>query len=205
MDNKLVSRREFVFASLALVPALNCHTGAVADADGCSPTVRGNRGPFYRSDAPWRTKLCDADEPGEPLVIAGRVVAADNCRPLTDAVVDVWQADATGRYDNDSSRFHLRGKTKTDRDGRYRFETILPANYGDGGFQRAKHIHYIVSCAGYESQITECYFEGDPCIKTDSLAKSSLVIPLSAANRDGEKRKHLRGTFDIVLARTRQA
>lgn len=203
MNNKLVSRREFVLAGFALVPLLNCNAGAVADANAgvCNPTARGNRGPFYRGGAPWRTKLCDLDEPGEPLVISGRVIAADTCQPLTEAVVDVWQANAAGRYDNDSSRFHLRGKTKTGEDGRYSFETILPANYGDGGFQRAKHIHYIVSRAGYESQITECYFEGDPHIKTDSLAKSALVIPLLSSVHDGDKRKRLRGTFDIVLAR----
>jgi catechol 1,2-dioxygenase len=203
MRHKLItSRREFVAAGLVLLPFLR--TGACATEENCSPTSRGAGGPFYRKGAPWTTKLCGAEEPGEPLVIAGRVVAADTCKPLGGAIVDVFQANAAGLYDTqlpnaDPNRFHLRGQMKTDDDGRYQFETILPGNYGDGGFQRARHIHYIVSFPGYRPLVTECYFEGDEHNATDRLVRAPLIIGLSETT--SEKRKRLKGTFDIVLAK----
>lgn len=196
MRKRLVtSRREFVGAGLALLPFLKFEACAGA-AETCGPTATGAGGPFYKEGAPWRSKLCGADEPGEALVVAGRVTAADTCAPLKGAVVDVWQADASGRYDNE--RFHLRGRVRADGEGRYQFETVLPGNYSDGGFQRARHIHYIISAPGYAPLTTECYFEGDARNRTDPIVRSSLVVPLS-----GGKGTQLKATFDIVLARAK--
>lgn len=196
MRKKLnTSRREFVGAGLALLPFLTFEACAAA-AETCGPTARGAGGPFYREGAPWRARLCGADEPGEPLVVAGRVMAADTCSPLKGAVVDVWQADAAGHYDNE--RFNLRGRVRADDEGRYSFETVLPGNYADGGFERARHIHYIITAPGYAPLTTECYFEGDPRNRTDPVVRNSLVIPLAAAQGRGRK-----ATFDIVLAKAR--
>jgi catechol 1,2-dioxygenase len=191
----LTSRREFVGAGLALLPFLRFEACAT-EAETCSPTLRGAGGPFYREGAPWRSKLCAAGEPGEALVVAGRVTAADTCAPLKGAVVDVWQADAAGRYDNE--RFNLRGRVKADDEGRYRFETVLPGNYADGGFQRARHIHYIISAPGYAPLTTECYFDGEARNRTDPIVRPSLIVPL-----DGERGKQLKATFDIVLAKSK--
>ncbi len=191
----ITSRREFVGAGLALLPFLKFEACAVA-AETCGPTVRGAGGPFYKEGAPWRSRLCGADEPGERLAVAGRVTAADTCAPLKGAVVDVWQADAAGRYDNE--RFNLRGRVRTDDAGLYSFETVLPGNYTDGGFQRARHIHYIITAPGYAPLTTECYFEGEPRNRTDPIVRASLIAPLTGAQ--GKQRK---ATFDIVLAKAR--
>jgi catechol 1,2-dioxygenase len=180
--------------------------GACAEtSEACRPTVRGAGGPFYREGAPWRSKLCDASEPGEPLVVSGRVTAADSCQPLKGAVVDVFQANAAGLYDTqikglDPARFHLRGQMRTDEAGRYRFETVLPGNYTDG-IERARHIHFRVSAPGYAPLVTECYFEGEPRNATDRLVKAPLVIRLSDFTHERERRKYHAGTFDLVLAR----
>lgn len=187
------SRREFVGAGLALLPFLKFEACATA-AETCSPTARGAGGPFYKEGAPWREKLCGADEPGERLQVAGRVTAADTCAPLKGAIVDVWQADAAGHYDNE--RFHLRGRVRADDEGHYRFETILPGNYTDGGLQRARHIHYIISAPGYAPLVTECYFEGEARNRTDPIVRAALIVPL-----DGERGKQLTATFDVVLAK----
>ena len=202
-----ISRREFIFAGCALLPLLN--TTAACAENACRPTETNARGPFHRRGAPWRTQLCGPAEPGEPLIISGRILDAGSCRPVAGAVVDVWQANAAGRYDNelpayraDPEKFLLRGQMKTDAQGRYRFETILPGNYQDGGSWRPRHIHYIVSCPGYESLTTQCYFEGDKYNDTDFLVKRSLIIKLRGPVSVKEERKHLEGTFDIVLART---
>jgi protocatechuate 3,4-dioxygenase beta subunit len=198
-DRRITSRREFVGAGLALLPLLKA--AACADAEICGPTVRGAGGPFYREGAPWRAKLCDASEPGQPLIVAGRVTAAGTCEPLKEAVIDIWQADAAGRYDNE--HFHLRGRVRADEEGRYLIETILPGNYTDGGMERAKHIHYIVSAPGYSTLTTECYFEGDARNRTDQLVRSSLIITLSTPAQQSAKAKQLKGTFDVVLAKAR--
>lgn len=187
-------------AGLAALPLLGCE----ASAENCRQTERGAGGPFYRRGAPWRAKLAEASEPGEPLIISGRVVAAGTCEPLKGAIVDVWQANAEGLYDNQLSGerangFRLRGQMKTDDEGRYQFETVLPGNYGDGGVQRAKHIHYIVSFPGYAPITTECYFEGDERNRTDPLVRESLVVALSSFTHRQERRKYLKGTFDIAL------
>jgi protocatechuate 3,4-dioxygenase beta subunit len=196
------SRRGFIFAGVAAaIPFFK----SKALGDSCKPTETNAEGPFHRKGAPWTARLCGADEPGESLVISGRVIDAETCKPLKGATVDVWQANAAGRYDNDDpknqpdpDKFHLRGQMKTDKDGRYRFETIVPANYGGGGIgMRAKHIHYIVSCPGYAPLTTQCYFEGDKYNETDRLVRRSLIISLQ------EKKKHKEGTFDIVLAKAK--
>lgn len=200
------TRRAFIWSGLAGVPLFK--TAACAVERACRPTVESQLGPFYREGAPWRTKLCGADEPGEPLVLAGRVTASETCAPLKGAVLDVWHASAAGFYDNnapsrpfDPAKFFLRGQTKTDADGRYHFETIMPGNYGQGRFVRAKHIHILITCPGYGQLVTECYFEGDKHNATDSLVKSSLVAPLTSFAHEGEKRTYSKVGFDIALVK----
>jgi len=219
MSNKIVvPRREFLLAGAAAVPllgvavsrpkegaAVESPTGAAA-AETCRLTEESQYGPFYREGAPWRAKLCGPEEPGERLTIAGRVTAGGNCEPLKDAVLDVWHASAAGFYDNndparpfDPARYLLRGRVRADADGRYQFETVLPGNYGQGLFMRAKHIHLLVTCAGRPPLVTEIYFEGDKFNDTDGLVRRSLITGLSGPAR--EKGAALRGTFDISLAK----
>ena len=222
MSNRVVvPRREFLLAGAASVPLLGVMASrlkgsvvvksqaandASAAAETCRLTEEGQYGPFYREGAPWRAKLCGADEPGERLIIAGRVTAAGTCEPLKDAVLDVWHASAAGFYDNndparpfDPARYHLRGRVRTDSDGRYRFETVLPGNYGQGRFMRARHIHMLVTCAGRAPLVTEIYFAGDRYNDTDGLVRRSLITQLSG--KAGERGAALRGTFDISLAK----
>lgn len=196
------SRRSFVYAGLAALPLLTLD--ALAD---CKLREASLEGPFYRPGAPWLTRLCRPDEPGEPLVIVGRVTAADSCAPLKNAVIDVWHANHVGLYDNQmkeyANKFYLRGRMKTDAEGRYLFTTILPAAYSTGTSWRAKHIHYKISAPGYEPLTTECYFEGDKYNTTDSLVKPSLIISLADFKHPQEKRKYLKGVYDVGLARAK--
>jgi catechol 1,2-dioxygenase len=222
MSNKIVvPRREFLLAGAAAVPVLGVVASrakkgvaveppagddASAASETCRLTEESQYGPFYREGAPWRAQLCGPEEPGERLTIAGRVAAAGTCAPLKDAVLDVWHASAAGFYDNndparpfDPARYHLRGRVRTDSGGRYQFETVLPGNYGQGRFMRAKHIHLLVTGAGRSPLVTEIYFEGDKHNDTDGLVRSSLITQLSG--KAGERGAALRGTFDISLAK----
>ncbi|HXS24221.1 MAG TPA: hypothetical protein VN719_08325 [Gemmatimonadales bacterium] len=214
MSHQPLSRRTFAAAALASsLPGLSQVTRrlfartAAADTQrpggACTLTEPLEMGPYHREGAPWRTALVASDEPGQHVVVGGRVVGGDTCEPLADAVVDVWQADAAGKYDFHDSpppqspdRYRLRGLMLTDRVGEYGFTTVVPGNYSVGADQmRAKHIHYLIQRTGYEPLITQLYFEGDPQNARDPLVRQSLIMPLRASPTDR------RVTFDLVLRR----
>ena len=164
---------------------------------GCKPTLPNSLGPFYRRDAPLRTTIADRDEPGQLLLVSGRVSGADGCTPLPGAWVDVWHANREGRYydvgssaGNTPEQFRLRGRMRTDENGEYAFSTVLPGTYGS----RPRHIHYVVHAPGSKPLITQLYFDGDPRLGDDSLVRESLVRPLEDAGNDSLKTR-----FDIVL------
>jgi protocatechuate 3,4-dioxygenase beta subunit len=83
------------------------------------------RRPYYKQGPPRRKALAGGDVSGRRLVIAGRVLSTA-CRPLARARVDFWQADGNGEYDNQGYR--LRGYQRSDGDGRYRVETVVPGS-----------------------------------------------------------------------------
>jgi catechol 1,2-dioxygenase len=167
-----------------------------------APTVPNLEGPFHRKNAPFRKVLAGPGEPGDRLVIRGRVLDTDG-KPLKGAVVDVWQANQAGHYDNDGSspdpapdEFHLRGQMKTDAAGNYEFESIVPGRYDMGpGQKRPSHIHYIVTCPGFVPLTTQLYFKGDPYIANDPFVRPELIIDLAKRGTVHH------GTFDVVLAR----
>ena len=172
----------------------------------CVATEDNILGPFYRKGAPFKTNIAGPNEKGEPLKIFGKVLGLD-CEPLAGAVVDVWQADHEGHYDNSGffqrfnpKEFKLRGRMKTDQEGRYEYETILPGAYKIGlNSWRPKHVHYIVSKPGFEPLTTQLYFSGDPYIERDRFVKESLIIDLKKADTPEEKSPLLVGNFDIAL------
>ncbi len=162
-------------------------------------------GPFYRAGAPFRGKVTPPLEPGATLLVRGRVWGFDTKRPLAGAHLDIWQANADGRYDNDDRDnpprpdvFRYRTRLITDENGTYEYETVHPGRYLNGRQYRPAHIHYRVSKPGYRTLITQLYFEGDPYNGIDPFIKPSLIIPL--AEVEVADSAYSRGTFDIVLA-----
>ncbi len=154
-----------------------------------TPTESNIEGPYYRKEAPFRNKLATGLK-GDPLKITGKVLSPDGA-PLREAVVDVWQADKEGAYDNSSDAFVLRGRIRTDKDGLYVYETIMPGQYDLGEAKRPAHIHYKVSAAGHALLTTQLYFKGDPWLSKDPFVRKSLIIELADKA----------GTFDIVLTK----
>ena len=92
---------------------------------------------YYRPGAPFRDDVNVRGDAEMPLVIRGHVLARLRVTPLAGALLDVWQADADGVYDNASADFHLRGRFYADGDGQYAFTTVLPGLYPG----RTRHIH----------------------------------------------------------------
>ena len=165
----------------------------------CTPSDSNILGPYYRPNAPFRNDLADAATDGVRVEVSGRVLNTD-CEPLTNALIDLWQADHTGDYDNDGvddppdNAFILRGRLNTDSEGKYTFRTIIPGHYLNGANYRPAHIHVRVSADGYAMLTTQLYFEGDPYNDIDPFIEDSLIMPLSDA---GDEK---RASFDFVLA-----
>lgn len=178
------------------------------DLSSCSPTTRDAKGPYHEPGAPYRPlQLAGPDEPGVRLAVEGRLVGPDCRTPLRDYTLDLWQADALGNYHSGAGH-RLRGKIRTDADGRYKFETILPGRYGDAAGIRPAHIHVSFLSPGQNVLLTtQIYFAGDPYLGpedyctvqgTCNSADPHRILALAdAANGVGK-----RARFDAILART---
>ena len=162
---------------------------ALAPPEPCTPGTRSRTaGPFYTPETPHRDSLREPDTSGEPLVFQG-LVLADDCRPLSGAVIDIWHCDERGRYDNRGFRY--RGHQFTDRTGAFRFETIRPVQYSS----RTPHIHVKVQGEGTPVLTTQVYFPDlQKANARDRIFRDDLVMSLG---RDGGA---WRGRFDFVLA-----
>jgi len=147
-------------------------------------------GPFYKPGAPERAVLAESGMPGTRLTVSGRVLSTRGA-PLAGALLDVWQTDAQGQYDNKG--FRLRGKLHTDRSGNYRLETVLPRYYHAGKTTRPSHIHVKVSAPGFPLLTTQLYFKGDPYNGSDPYVRTSLMLD-PTDTRSGKAAR-----FDFVL------
>ncbi len=111
----------------------------------------------------WSIVIAGPDEPGERLIVEGRVLASDGTSPVPEATLLVFHTDAEGYYSPggmDESDARLCGLMLTDAQGRYRYETVKPAHYATGGGPPA-HVHYRVWGDGFDRQSFSLQFEGD--------------------------------------------
>jgi protocatechuate 3,4-dioxygenase beta subunit len=221
MKNSRVSRRKFLASGLAATAAASVATTARSEEPATTADYSGYlvymkpdeqllpatdediEGPFYRDGAPMRATLFEKGDKGERLTVSG-IVVARNGRPLAGALLDVWQCNADGRYDNDDpehppkkDQYILRGRLKTNDKGEYSFATIKPVPYSIGaGRFRPAHIHLKASLEGYSALTTQIYFKGDKYNKTDPWYKVSREI-----DPKPDEKKVLQGTFKVVLTR----
>jgi protocatechuate 3,4-dioxygenase beta subunit len=172
---------------LGSLPAL---PGATEGPKPCKPdeklTPAAPLGGQYRPNAPRRTSLLEPGLAGTTLLLTG-TVAGLSCGPIKSAVLEFWQADASGLYDR--SGFRLRGQQQTDANGRYRLETIVPGPSGS----RAPRLHVRVRPPGKPPFVTELFFPDAPQNRTGPSFKPELAMKVAA---EGATRT---ATFDIVL------
>ena len=138
---------------------------------------------------------------GERIVVSGRVLGSDG-RPLRGQLIEIWQANAAGRYFHSvdthdaplDPNFGGGGRCLTDDDGAYRFVTVKPGAYpwpNHPNAWRPNHIHFsLFGRAFTERLVTQMYFPGDPLLPFDPIFNS---IPDEAA------RERLVSTFDLDL------
>lgn len=156
------------------------------------PTERTTVGPFYTPQTPRRGNLIDPGMAGVPITVRGRVVDID-CRPLAGAVLDFWQADAAGRYDNEG--FRLRGHQYTDDDGGFRLLTVKPRYYSSFFTFRTPHIHVMAQGVGTRTLTTQLFFSDEEAGNArDGLIRPALIMPVKPDGAGG-----LEAKFDFVL------
>jgi protocatechuate 3,4-dioxygenase beta subunit len=156
---------------------------------------------------------------GERIVVHGRVLDGEG-RPVRDALVEVWQANAAGRYAHAVDRhpapldphFHGAGRCLTDSEGRYRFVTVKPGAYPWGNHENAwrpAHIHFSLFGRTFVDRlVTQMYFPGDPLFEYDPIfnsvrdpaARASLVSEFDLSETLPDRALAYR--FDVVLGST---
>jgi protocatechuate 3,4-dioxygenase beta subunit len=150
-------------------------------------TVAQTEGPYFKTNSPERTSLVDDGLQGTVLTVTGQVLAPDGT-PVANALVDFWQANSTGAYDN--SGYTLRGHQFTDANGNYTLTTVLPGLYPG----RTRHIHVKVQAPNSPMLTTQLYFAGEPRNSTDGIFDPSLVLN-PQTNADGTQS----ATFNFVV------
>lgn len=133
------------------------------------------------ANPPETARIASPTEPGDPIEIAGTLVAPDGKTPVAGALVYAYHTDATGEYRGSSDRPRLRGWAKTGASGRFTFLTSKPAPYP--GARGPAHVHVHVWGAGYPRQWFELLFQGDPRVSAmgDTVPKFFYVMPSSAS------------------------
>ena len=170
------------------------------NSDGCSLTTDDILGPYYFEDAPFRSVIAHADEPGQRLSISGKVKQNDCENSISGSLIEVWQANDEGCYgivedcntgNPDEDYFNLRGKFFSDADGYYDFESIFPGYYGS----RPRHIHIKITTPNGEELISQLYFENDPYCENDPWCQDANDrIILLEENEFG-----LYGSMDFII------
>jgi protocatechuate 3,4-dioxygenase, beta subunit len=142
----------------------------------------------------------DGEPLGERIIVHGRVLDGEG-RPVRNSLVEIWQANAGGRYRHDGDQhpapldpnFSGAGRCLTDDDGRYRFITIKPGAYPWGNHENAwrpAHIHFSLFGPAFATRlVSQMYFPGDPLFEYD---------PIFNSVRDPRARERMIARFDLA-------
>lgn len=180
-----MNRRKFM-QNLGVKAALGLGASGVLAAKTCESLITPAQplGPFYPRVMPEDT---DADLTkvngrslraiGERVLVKG-IVQDEFCRPVKGAIVEIWQACKSGKYNHPSDtsespldpNFQYYSMVKTNERGEYSFKTILPGAYNASAtWIRPPHIHFKVSLRGFEELVTQLYFKGQDLNRHDRI------------------------------------
>ena len=221
-DNR---RQEFILLSDTLGVSMVVDLITHRKPDGATESTVF--GPFHREGAPELPPggtIAPRDTKGMPTLVRGQVLNLAG-QPIEGAILDVWQTDSDGLYDSQiggGDELHMRGKFRTDTEGRYLVRTVRPVHYqipSDGPVGqmlratnrhpwRPAHIHFVVSADGYEPVTTHIFDDIDEYLESDAVfaVKDSLICTFAThetqdddAARHGIEPPFCTTDFDFVL------
>jgi protocatechuate 3,4-dioxygenase beta subunit len=183
-ESSKYSRRSIIKASVGLAASA---VPTIAMSGPAEVTPANPEGPFYpkheQLDKDTDLTLIEGHTEraqGQVIRVTGQVLDEEG-KPVEGALVDIWQANAHGRYHHEDDpatapedpNFQGWGMVKTDAEGRYAFTTIKPGAYKvDEIWRRPPHIHYKVSRRGFHEITTQMYFKGEALNESDRLLQS---------------------------------
>ena len=221
-DKKVTRRTLLQTGMLAAAGAVGGKLFAAGtEAPSCKVTPTQTSGPFYPSedqaDEDLDLTLVEGHgerAKGEVLYVRGRILD-EECQPVADALVEIWQANTYGRYHHERDtnpaprdpNFQGWGEVVTNSRGEYGFRTIVPGPYRAGRTMRTRHIHFRVSRRGFHEKITQMYFEGEELNGQDSIWKDLSPDERAQVTVEKEKNEGTNGSdgsvcrFDVVMHR----
>jgi hypothetical protein len=161
-------------AALARIVPAGAGSGTLAPTPACddSPTPEQTEGPYWTPNSPERSDLTADGAPGDRMTLTG-IVVDTACRPVARTLLDFWQCDGQGVYDN--AGYKLRGHQYTDANGGFRLATVKPGLYPG----RTRHFHVKVRPPGGEVLTTQLYFPGEPSNQADGIYQPELEMTVS--------------------------
>ena len=152
MKNVFLIQHAVLLFALYLTPGDSSIPGTRNPQTSCSNLEPGQKG-FLQ--------LTKVEEPGEPLVIYGRVIDRQNNQPVSNASLFLYQTDSTGIYGppgRPEEQARIRGSIHTNETGCFRIQTILPGDYPER--KNSRHLHYVINANGYKQLTSILFFKG---------------------------------------------
>ncbi len=219
--NENENRRNFLKIGLGTTGAVLASSSLTkAAALACKLTPSQTAGPFFPGEEKFHidqdltyVKGSNQRAKGQIVYIHGKILDPA-CNNVSDAIVEIWQACASGKYNNvkDTNpapidpNFKYWGEVNTNNQGEFVFKTIVPGAYpADSNWTRPPHIHFKVSKLGFHELITQMYFKGNPLNDTDLILqnipaseRSSVIVDFAPAPIDHEAGSYA-GNFSITI------
>ena len=142
-------------------------------------------------------QLTKSDEPGEPLVVYGKIIDSGSNLPIRDASIFLYQTDSSGIYNVaglPDEQARIRGTLQTNESGCFKIKTILPGDYP--GRKNSRHLHYVINATGYKEMRSILFFKG---FTTENISRGG---PLKVLDIRKEKDGSWLGSFDIRMVPT---
>ncbi|MEZ4749826.1 MAG: protocatechuate 3,4-dioxygenase [Bdellovibrionota bacterium] len=188
---KAITRRDLIMGTVKTTSALGI-LAPIVSVLGATPSQ--TEGPFHpvNQDNDLTRKTPDSPLATGQIIYLYGTVKDEQGRPLSNAIVELWQAAANGKYNHPGDpnpkpvdpNFQYWGRDVTDLSGKFAFKTIKPGEYpADTNWTRPAHIHFRILRPGFEDLTTQMYFSPETTHERDLIEKDLILNALTPADR----------------------